>query len=120
MDRWGAVWLGRGELTLEICALLLSKVCAGLLHPRGQRRLDVLGHLLLGLGDGPGPLGVADHLLDALDGAMAVMKAAGDGLGQALYLCLLGLLVLVVVEAGQDVLLVQLLQAVALSGDVGQ
>jgi len=92
--------------TLQVRALLLAKVGAGVLDPRGQRDLYILGHGLLGAAHAAGRAGLAHHLLDALDAAVAVVEALGDGLGEALDLALFGALGLVVVEAGQHVLLV--------------
>jgi hypothetical protein len=111
---------GRRARTFEIVALLLPEARTRLLHPRGQINLYVLGHDLVGAADLARGLALAHHLLDALDAAVAVVEAARDGLRELLNLPLLGPLRVVVVEAGQHVLLVQPLELLALVRDVGQ
>lgn len=103
-------------LTLEICALPFPEARARLLHPRSQADLDVLGHDLLGLGH----VALTHHLLDPLYAAVAVVEALGDVLRQLLDLALLGLLGVLVVEAGQDVLLVQAFEGLRLARNAGQ
>lgn len=103
-------------LTLEICALPFPEARARLLHPRSQANLDVLGHDLFRLGH----VALAHHLLDALYAAVAVVEAFGDVLRQLLDLVLLGLLGVLVIEAGQDVLLVEALEGLRLARDVRQ
>jgi hypothetical protein len=111
---------GRGKFTLQISTLLLPEARTRLLHAAGERDLDVLGHDLLGPRHGAGGLGLADHLLDPLDAPVALVEAPCDVLGQALDVPLLGLLGALVVEAGQDVLLVQALELLGAPGDVGE
>jgi len=106
--------------TFEIVALFFPEPRTRLLHPRGQIDLDVLGHDLVGATDLARGLALAHHLLDALDAAVAVVEAARDGLCELFNLPLLGPLRVVVVEAGQHVLLVQPLELLALVRDVGQ
>ena len=59
-------------------------------------------------------------MLDLLDALVALVEAPCDVLREALDLDLLVLLGLVVVEAGQDVRLVQLVEPLALDGDLGE
>lgn len=106
--------------TLQIGTLLLPETRTRLLYPAGERDLDILGHDLLGPRHGAGGLGLADHLLDPLDAAVALVEPLGDVLRQALNVPLLGLLGALVVEAGEHVLLVQALELLALAGDVGE
>lgn len=109
-----------GRLTLQICALLLSEVGAGLLDSRGKVDLYVLGHDLVGAAHLAIMFTLAHHLLDTLDDAVAFVEPLGDGLRKLLYLPFLILLGLLIVEPRQYVLLVQPLQLLALARDVGQ
>lgn len=104
----------------EVCTLLLSKAGARFLDPCGKGDLYILGHGLLGPADGTRLLRLAHHLLDLLDTSMTVMEALCDLLGELLDLGLLGALGVVVIEARKDMLLVQLLEALALGSDVGE
>jgi hypothetical protein len=111
---------GASQLTFQIGALLFPEGRAGILQPGGQRYLNVSGHGLLGRADGPRLLRLLHHVLNPLYGAMAIVETLGDLLREPLDLALLGLLSLVVVEAGQDVLLVQPLERVALGRNDGE
>jgi len=99
------VGLVEDVLTLEVCALPLAKPGACFLHSRGQVDLYILGHDLVGSADLAGGLAFAHHLLNTLDAAVAVVKAARDGLRQLLDLALLGLFGLIIVEPREYVLL---------------
>lgn len=109
-----------GGRTLEIGRLLLAERGAHLADARGQGDFEVLRHDVVALAEGALLAGVAHHGVDALDGLLAALEAAGDGLGEQLDLALLALLDVLVVEAGQHVLLVQRVEAARLPGDVGQ
>jgi hypothetical protein len=61
-----------------------------------------------------------DDALDALDGDLALVEAAGDALGEALDLVLLAEAHVLVVEARQQVLLGQVVEVAHLGGDVGE
>lgn len=112
--------MGKGKRTLQVGALLLAKAGAGLLNAASEADLYIPSHDLLSPRHRAGVLAVADHLLDALDATVALVEALRDALCQALDLALLGALGLLVVEARQDVFLVQALEGLGLSGDVGQ
>ena len=107
-------------LTFQIGGLLLAEEGAHLADTRGQGDLQVLGHHLLAVADAALLLGLAHHGVYALDGLLALLEDAGDVLGELLDLALLALLDLLVVEAGQHVLLVHLVEAAGLLGDVGE
>lgn len=91
-------------LTFQIYALLLPKRRRHILHPARQRDLDILGNDLVAGRHGARGLGVAHHALNAQDGALALVKAARDFLGDALNGRLLFALDPVVVKARQHVL----------------
>src|SRR6202012_5132721 len=82
---------GRKEkgLTFQICGLLLAECAARLADARRQRHLEVVGHGLFGAAEGAAEAGLVDDRLDALDGDLALVEAAGDALGEALDLALL-------------------------------
>jgi hypothetical protein len=65
-------------------------------------------------------LGLVNDGLDALDGDLALVEAAGDALGQALDLVLLADAHVLVVEARQQVLLGQVVELAHLGSDVGE
>ena len=109
-----------GLLTLEVCRLLLAKDSADFAHARGKRDLEIPGHDLLALVDAALLLALADHHFYALDGLLALLEAASNGLRKLFNLALFALLDVFVVEAGQDMLLVQLVELACLLGDVGE
>lgn len=106
--------------TLEICSLFLAKHCADLADPCCQGDFEVAGHDLLALVDVALLLGFAHHCLYPLDGLLALLEMAGNALCQLLNLALLALLDVLVVEAREDVLLVQLVELARLLGDFGE
>jgi hypothetical protein len=107
-------------LTLQVGRLLLAKYGADFAHARGQRNLEVAGHDLLALVDAALLLALADHHLYALNGLLALLEAAGDGLRELFNLALLAFLDILVVEAREDVFLMQLVEVASLLGDVGE
>ena len=80
----------------------------------------VPGHGLLSLVDGARLLRLAHHLLDPLYAPVALVESLCDLLRELFDLRLLSPLGVVVIEPGEDMLLVQPLQALALGGYVGQ
>jgi hypothetical protein len=108
------------RLTLQIGRLLLAEHGADLTDARGERDLEVLGHDGVALSHVALLLRVAHHGVDALDGLLAALEAARNVLSQVLNVALLALLDVLVVEARQHVLLVQLVELARLAGDVGQ
>jgi hypothetical protein len=107
-------------LTLQISSLFLAKHGAHFANARGKRDLEVLGHDLFALVDAALLLGLADHCVYALNGLLAFLEEAGDGLGDLLNLALLALLDILVIEARKHVLLVQLVELPRLLCDFGQ
>lgn len=120
VSKLGGISRCHQEHTLEICALLLSKVCTRILDPCGKGYLYVLRHCLLGSTDAVGLLRLANHGLKLLDPLVALVKALCDVLGEPLDLHLLGSLGLVIVEAREHMRLVQLVEALALCGNLGE
>lgn len=100
----------RNSLTLQIGGLFLAKHGAHFADTGGKRDFEVSGHDLFTLVDAALLLGLADHDVYALDGLLAFLEKAGDGLGNLLNLALLALLDILIVKAGKHVLLVQLVE----------
>ncbi|KAG3176215.1 hypothetical protein PC129_g25557 [Phytophthora cactorum] len=65
-------------------------------------------------------LRLANHVLDLLDTAMAGMETLCYFLSERLNLSLLGALGVVVVETGEHMLLMELLEVLALSSEIGE
>lgn len=106
--------------TFEICALLLSEVCTRFLDPCGKRNLYVFRHCLLSSADAVGLFRLANHALKLLDPLVALVKALCDVLSEPLDLHLFGPLGLVIVEAREHMRLVQLVETLALCGNLGE
>lgn len=104
-------------LTLHVGSLLLPEQCADIAYSGGEGDLEVLGHGLLASAGGSLALSVFEHDVYASDGLLTGLETPGDFAGQGLNLVLLSLLDMIVVEAGQDVFLVQLLQLLHLPRD---
>lgn len=114
MSRW------HQEHTLEICALLLSKVGTRFLDPCGKGYLYVFRHCLLSSADAVGLFRLANHALKLLDPLVALVKALCNLLGEPLDLHLFGPLGLVIVKAREHMRLVQLVETLALRGNLGE
>lgn len=116
----GWVVKGEGIATFEVGGLLLAEHGADFADSRRQRDLEVLRHGLLAAGDGALLGGFAHHALYALDGLLALLERLGDVLGKVLDLALLPFLDGLIVEAGQHMLLVELVQLARLLRNVGE
>lgn len=106
--------------TLQICRLLLAEQRADLADAGGQGYLEILRHHLLAAADAALLLGLAHHALYAFDCLLALLEAPRNLLGEVLDFALLPLLHLLIVEAGEHVLLVQLVELAGLLRDVGE
>lgn len=106
--------------TPKISALLLTKACARLLDTRCKRNLYVLRHRLLAVTHGTLLLRVSHHRFDPLYRPLTIVEVAGNILGQTFNNALVLATDVLVPEAREQVLLMQLVELCGLLRNIGE